>query len=418
MQTLFNTLSGAQAAYNSARPVFTPQSLIAKQRFASIDILRGAIMIIMALDHVRHFIHLPAMTDEPTNLATTTPLLFFTRWITHFCAPVFLFLSGISAFISGQKKTKQELSMFLIKRGLWLVLVELAIIGFSWSFDLQYSKFFLQVIWAIGWSMVILGLLVRTSLPVIALVGGVLFFGHNILDYINIPQQGAAGVCWKLLLTSKMDIFSLGSGRSALLIYSILPWTAIMLLGYVAGYLYKDVFDAVRRKRLLLLSGIALIALYIILRFANQYGDPAPWSEQKNGVFTLLSFLNVTKYPVSLQYSCMTLGPALILLSVIGNKKTRITSFLSVFGKVPFFYYVLHFYLIHIICAVMFFVSGHTWQQTHDPISFVRFRPSWFGFDLWVVFAVWIAVIAALYFPCKWFGKYKSRNKQWWLSYV
>jgi uncharacterized membrane protein len=418
MQTLFNTLSGASAAYNSARPVFKPQSLVAKQRFVSIDIIRGAIMIIMALDHVRHFIHLPAMTDEPTNLATTTPVLFFTRWITHFCAPVFLFLSGISAFISGQRRTKRELSIFLIKRGLWLVLVELAVIGFSWSFDLGYSKFFLQVIWAIGCSMVILGLLVRTSLAVVAVVGVTLFFGHNILDYINVPQQGAAAVCWKLLLTSKMDMFSLGGGRSVLLIYSILPWTAIMLLGYVAGHLYKEGFDDARRRRLLLLSGIALVLLYMILRFVNQYGDPAPWSQQKDGVLTMLSFLNVTKYPVSLQYSCMTLGPALILLSVIRKNGSIAARFLSVFGKVPFFYYVLHFYLIHIICAVMFFASGHTWEQTHDPVSFVRFRPSWFGFDLWVVFAVWIGVIALLYFPCRWFGKYKSRNRQWWLSYV
>lgn len=375
-------------------------------------------MLIMALDHVRHFLHQPAMLDEPTNLQTTTPVLFFTRWITHFCAPVFLFLSGVSAFISGQKKTKAELSWFLIKRGLWLVFIELFVIAFSWSFDPLYHKFFLQVIWAIGWSMVILGLLIRTSVPVIAIVGCILFFGHNILDYITIPRSGTDGVLWSMLLTTKGQLIPLSEGRSVLMIYAVLPWTAFMLLGYVAGQVYKKGFAAQRRNKILLWSGIGITLIFIILRFVNQYGDPAPWSAQKNTVFTMLSFLNVTKYPVSLQYGCMTLGPVLIILAVLKNRQNKFTRFLTVFGRVPFFYYILHFFLIHILCAVLFFASGHTWSETNDPASFVRFKPSWFGFDLWVTYAAWIGVIITLYLPCRWFAKYKERHRQWWLSYI
>ncbi|HYE54444.1 MAG TPA: heparan-alpha-glucosaminide N-acetyltransferase domain-containing protein [Chitinophagaceae bacterium] len=389
-----------------------------KPRFESIDIVRGAVMLIMALDHVRHFIHLPSMTDEPTNLATTTPVLFFTRWITHFCAPAFLFLSGISAFISGQRKTKQELSIFLVKRGCWLVLVELIVISFSWSFDPFYNKFFLQVIWAIGWSMIILGLLVRTSLTVITTVGLVLFLGHNILDHVSLPQEGAAAIIWKLLLTSRGDLVPLGTGRSVLLIYSILPWTAVMLLGYVAGHVFKsDVSDA-RRRKLLLASGAGMILLFIVLRLFNQYGDPSPWSQQKDAVYTFLSFLNVTKYPVSLMYTCMTIGPVLVLLALLKNAQGRPVRFLTIFGRVPFFYYILHFFLIHVICAALFFGTGHTWNQTNDAASFVFFRPSWFGFGLPVVFVVWLLVIGILYYPCRWFAAYKQRNSQWWLSYV
>ncbi|MEO5564256.1 MAG: heparan-alpha-glucosaminide N-acetyltransferase domain-containing protein [Chitinophagaceae bacterium] len=387
-------------------------------RFPAIDIIRGAIMLIMALDHVRHFLHISSLADEPTNLVTTTPVLFFTRWITHFCAPAFIFLSGISAYISGQKKTKRELSAFLIKRGLWMIVVELVFISFSWSFDVTYSGFFLQVIWAIGWSMMILGLMVRTSLTVIAVVGSIIFFGHNILDYIHLPQQGITSVLWKVFLTSKVDFFVLGNARSILLVYPILPWAAIMMLGYVTGQLYTKKFDDKQRKKLLLRTGIGLVALFIVLRLINQYGDPHQWSQQKNLTFSLLSFLNVTKYPVSLQYSCMTLGTVLIMLSVLKNRSNKATKFLTVFGKVPFFYYVFHFYLIHIITAFLFFANGHSWNEIKDAGSFILFRPSWFGVNLTTVYIVWISVILILYFPCRWFAGYKAENKGWWLSYI
>lgn len=392
--------------------------LTGRQRFASIDILRGAIMLIMALDHVRHFLHQPSMTDEPTNLATTTPILFFTRLITHFCAPGFLFLSGISAFISGQWKTKQELSLFLIKRGCWLIVVELLVIGFSWSLDPLFHVLPLQVIWAIGWSMIILGLLVRTSIQVIAVIGILLFAGHNITDYVSLPQQGAVGTLSKLLLTTQFEILPLGGARMAMAIYAILPWAAIMLLGYAMGYLFKNDYPAERRRKIFLLTGIGLVLLFVVLRLINQYGDPSPWATQKNAVYTMLSFLNVTKYPVSLQYSCMTLGPLLIVLAATKGKQNEFTRFLCVFGKVPFFYYVLHFFLIHAVTAIIFFATGHTWAETGDPASFVFFRPASFGVSLEVVYLIWVLVIVILYFPCRWFCRYKARHKKWWLSYI
>lgn len=392
----------------------------APQRIQSIDILRGIVMLIMALDHVRDFFHINAFTDSPTNLATTTPLLFFTRWVTHFCAPVFLFLSGTSAFITGTKKTKKELSIFLIKRGLWLILVEITVITFSWSFNPFYNSIFLQVIWAIGCSMVILGLLVRTSVAAIIVTGCLLFFGHNILDYIQLPKQGIAGILWNVFFTAPVTFYPVGEDRTIVLMYAILPWTSIMLLGYAFGYFYKKEFKTSQRRKILILTGFALTALFIVLRLNNQYGDPAPWSHQKNELYTAISFLNVTKYPSSLQYGCITLGPALIFLALTEQIKNRFTSVLTIYGRVSFFYYVCHFFLIHILCVIFFFASGYGCSQIIDrtnPFLFY-FRPTQFGFNLWFVYAIWIFVIAALYLPCKWFDKYKSRNRKWWLSYV
>jgi len=387
-------------------------------RIHSIDFLRGAVMLIMALDHARHLFHTPAMVDEPTNLATTTPALFFTRWITHFCAPVFLFLSGISASISGQTRSKSELSAFLIKRGMWLVFVELVIITLAITFNPFYDMFILQVIWAIGWSMIILGLLVRTSLPVIIVTAAVIFLGHNFLDYVKLPAGGVGSVLWNFFFTSPGKFYPVGGGKVIGVIYTILPWTAIMLAGFALGHLYWADYNSEKRKRILLWSGIAVTATYLTLRLINGYGDPAPWSEQKSGTFTLLSFLNATKYPVSLQYSCMTLGPALIILALTERMKTKFSQMIMVFGRVPFFYYVCHFYLLHLMCVVLFFASGYGWAEVIDKNSFMFFRPAKFGVDLLVVYLIWILAIVLLYWPCKWFSEYKKNHRQWWLSYL
>lgn len=378
-------------------------------------------MIIMALDHVRDFFHSTAFIDgyDPTDLATTTPAIFFTRWITHFCAPVFVFLSGSSAFLAGQKKTKKELSIFLIKRGLWLVFAELAIITLGWTFNPLYNVFILQVIWAIGWSMVILGLMVRTSFTLIIFLGAIIFFGHNILDYVLLPKTGTASVLWKIFFTNDgININPVGSNHIVVLIYAILPWTGVMLLGYGFGYFYSSQVTTLQRKKYLLLTGISLIALFIVLRLINSYGDPHPWSTQKNATFTFLSFINTTKYPCSLQFLCMLLGPAILLLIPLERIQNKFSQKMLVYGRVPFFYYVLHFYLIHIICVIVFFASGFGVDQIVDRKTPFLFRPQHFGFDLWVVYAVWIFVVVVLYKPCKWFNKYKSTHSQWWLSYV
>ncbi len=392
--------------------------LTQRQRILSIDILRGAIMLIMALDHVRDFFHIHAWDDSPTNLLTTTPLLFFTRWITHFCAPVFVFLSGISAFLAGQKRTKKEQSIFLIKRGLWLVLVELVVMALILTFNPLYNLFVLQVIWAIGCSMIILSLLARTSMTVIILTGCVLFFGHNILDYVTLPKEGVASVLWTVFFTTPQHFFNIAENRKIFDVYAILPWTGAMLLGYAFGTYYRSSIDAGFRKKVLLSSGIFLVASFIVLRYINLYGDPSHWSQQKDGVYTFLSFLNTTKYPPSLLYFSMTIGPALILLAFIEQVQNKFSNMLMVYGRVPFFYYILHFFLIHVICVIFFYATGHGSKDIVDPNSPFFFRPVHFGYDLGMVYLIWLFVITVLYWPCKWFNKYKATHTQWWLSYV
>lgn len=388
-----------------------------KQRVASVDILRGTVMIIMALGHVRHLLHFTALVDEPTNLATTTPILFFTRWISHYCAPTFVFLAGIAIFLTGQNKSVREHSAFIIKRGSWLVFVELFIVTFGITFSPSYHLLVLQVIWATGWSMVLLGLLMRTSPKVILITGLVLFFVHNLLEYAQLPQEGAAGLFWKVLFTSKAEMLPMGS-RTVFLAYAILPWTAILFLGYSLGPVFGKGFDAARRKKILIRAGIALLVLFVVLRMINHYGDPAPWGPQKNGLFSFMSFVNVTKYPVSLQYGCLTLGPVLLILATLDSVRGKVAGFLATFGRVAFFYYILHWFLIHGIIVILYFATGHTWQEAMaDPSPFL-FRPLNFGFGLGVVYVIWIFVVALLYQPCKWFLQYKQTHRHWWLRYL
>ncbi len=389
-----------------------------KQRIQSIDILRGLVMLIMALDHVRDFFHAQAFTDSPTNMATTTPMLFFTRWITHFCAPAFVFLSGTSAWLAGRRKTTQELSSFLIKRGLWLVFIELFIITLAFTFNPLYNLFILQVIWTIGWSMVLLGLFVRTPLPVIIVVGCILVFGHDLIDYIPIPKQGTEHTLMSIFFTAFGTQLKLNHNHFIFDLYAILPWTGIMFLGYGFGTIYTNNEDAAKRRKIILWMGLALTLFFIVVRFINRYGDPDPWSTQRKGIYTFLSFLNVSKYPPSLCYTAMTLGPALIFLSLIETVRNRVTNILSMYGRVPFFYYVLHFYLIHIICVILFFATGNTSKNIVDSNTPFLFRPQTFGFSLGVVYLIWLFVIVVLYKPCKWFDNYRKTHRQWWLSYL
>ena len=389
-----------------------------KERIISIDILRGAIMLIMAIDHVRDFFHIHGADQSATNLATTTPFLFFTRWITHFCAPVFLFLSGTSAFIAGQKRTVHEKTMFLLKRGLWLLFVEVVIMTLGITFNPFYNFIIFQVIWAIGWSMIVLALLLRTSISVIFITGCLLFFGRNILDYISLPAEGPVHVFLNIVVNSPTTLIPLGHNRFIFDLYAILPWTGVMLLGYSLGTLYRPTVQQSKRAKVLTMTGISLIAFFIVIRFINQYGDPAPWSYQKNWLFTVISFLNTTKYPASLQYLSMTLGPALVLLPLLENAHSKFSRLLMVYGKVPFFYYVIHFYLIHTLGVIFFFACGYGKKDIVEPSLPFLFRPLHFGFNLWIVYGIWLFVVVILYKPCKWFINYKSTHKQWWLQYL
>lgn len=372
-------------------------------------------MLIMAIDHVREFLHESAMQADPLNLETTTTPLFFTRWITHFCAPIFLFLSGVSAYISGQRKTKAELSRFLISRGIWLVLVELLVITLAITYDPFYRIFVLQVIWAIGWSMILLGLLVRASYWAVLITGVVLLLGHNITDFYPQLRENR----WmELLLTTNGAFWEISPGRFVFAAYAILPWTGIMFLGYALGRLYNSSVAEAARRQWLLYAGAASLLLFVLLRWAGIYGDPTAWTQQSNAWLSFLSFIKVTKYPVSLQYSLMTLGVALLALALLERARGRFAHFLMVYGRVPFFYYVLHFFLIHAICVAFFFAEGRGSSEILDPNSPFLFRPVNFGYNLVVVYLVWLVVILLLYKPCKWFMELKQRRKEWWLSYV
>lgn len=388
------------------------------QRIQSIDVLRGAIMLIMALDHTRDFFHIDGMTGDPTNMETTTPTLFFTRWITHFCAPLFVFLSGTSIYLQSLRKTKKELSLFLLTRGLWLIVAEFTIVNFGWSFDIFFNFFFLQVIWAIGASMVVLSALIFLRYWMLLALGILITMLHNILDTQTFTDP-AMDVFANLFLLTEFDQFPLGGDVKLLCAYAALPWTGIMLLGYALGKWYQPGFDALQRRKLLLTTGFGVIGLFILLRLNNAYGDPRPWSEQKNSVFTLLSFLNVNKYPPSLMYACMTLGPGMIALALLERAQNRVTNVLNVFGRVPFLYYLVHVYLIHFLCMILFFAEGYTLEDNFTKVMGFGFRPlENFGFSLGIVYLIWILVVLLCWFPTKWYERYKRTHKQWWLSYI
>lgn len=397
------------------------QQLTAQKRIESIDILRGIVMVIMALDHTRDYFHVSANVDDPLNLATTTPALYFTRWITHFCAPIFVFLAGTSVYLQSIRKSKRELSSFLIKRGIWLILVELVIISLAWTFNPLYNLFPLQVIWAIGISMLILGLLIRLPYQTLLVLGLLIVFGHNLLD---IPESRAGfkpGFLWDLVHSGRFAFYEFAIGRSIIIAYPFLPWTGLMMLGYCAGIFFTPEFTVAHRRRILLGLGFGLVFLFLLIRMINIYGDPNPWTLQQNSWLSFLSFMKVNKYPPSLMYMCITIGPALIALALLEKIKNAFTQFMTVFGRTAFFYYILHIYLIHIFAAVMFFANGYSFQDAINAKenSLFLFVVPGEGVSLPLVYLVWLLVVIVLYPICKWYDGYKTRHKhKWWLSYL
>lgn len=389
---------------------------IPSKRILSIDILRGLVMIIMALDHTRDFFHIGAMTGDPLNPDTTTGMLFFTRWITHFCAPTFVFLSGLSAYLSAQSKTPAQASTFLWKRGLWLIFVELAIITFGLTFNPGYNFIILQVIWAIGTSMLFLGVFSRISYKAVLIIGLALVFGHNLFNLFPAPTDPAAGMVLKVFFTASGTVVPLSANHFAGVFYAILPWTGVMFVGYGVGAWYRKGYEAERRRRNLLMIGFLTVFIFVALRLINVYGDPGPRKEYDDLFKNLLSFFNVNKYPPSLQYVSMTIGPAMLFLAITENVSNWFTRITSVYGAVPFFYYILHFYLLHSLLVVVFFATGHSTKEIVQ-IPFM-FRPATFGFSLPLVYAIWFSVVVSLYWPCRWFKRYKETHRQWWLSYV
>lgn len=375
-----------------------------KARITSIDALRGLLMVIMALDHVRDYFHTSAFVFDPTDLSKTTTLLFFTRWVTHFCAPGFVFLSGISIYLSLQRKLKKELSVFLLTRGLWLVVVEIVVMRFALLFNFYFDVTIFGIIGVIGACMILMAALLHLNQRWLLLLALIILFGYQL-----VPMP---------VLTS-VGFISLLPGHSVVISYPIIPWLAIMMLGYCAGQLYDSAISIQKRKRLLIGIGVFALVLFCVLRGINVFGDPTPWRVQETSLFTLMSFLNVTKYPVSLLFSLITLGGALILLALLEQTKTKLPSVL-VFGRVPLFYFVLHFFVIHSVALIFFIVkTGKSWAEVdlHFDKSFGGITPEG-GFSLGWVYLFWIALVLILYPVCKAYDRYKSMHSYTWLSYL
>jgi uncharacterized membrane protein len=387
-------------------------------RIRSIDLLRGLIMIIMALDHTRDYFHADAFVYDPLDLEKTTVLLYFTRWITHFCAPIFVLLSGTSAFISGQRKTTKELSGFLFKRGIWLVILEQTVVNFGWFFNVHFNFFIFGVIWVLGLSMIILAVLVYLPGKVIFWIGLIMVAGHNLLDPIHFQNHDAPGFLWGMLHDRK--VFSIGQiqiGEA----YHIIPWAGVMALGYCLGGIFANGFDPVRRKKILLQLGSASLLIFVIVRGINVYGNLYPWTSQSSPLLTFLSFLNISKYPPSLDYLLVTEGFAFLFLAFTENISNGLTRFISVYGRVPLFYYLLHIYLIHVVAVFAAVMTGYKWTAMTGFTSWISGMPTLqgYGFSLGTVYLIWISIVLFLYPLCKWYDGYKAANKhKWWLSYL
>jgi uncharacterized membrane protein len=387
-----------------------------RRRVPSVDVLRGAVMVLMALDHVRDFFGGTGVS--PTNIATTTAFLFFTRWVTHLCAPVFFLLTGTSAYLVSRRRTGSELSRYLLIRGLWLVVLDAVVVRcFAFQFNVDYHVTVLNVLWALGWSMVALAVIARLRPAVVLTIGIVLIAGHNLLDGVRPAAFGAFAPLWTVL---HVQGFLLNSpGRVVLVAYPLVPWIGVMAAGFALGQVFD--WPDERRQRLLLRLGVLLTVGFVLLRWLNVYGDPAPWKTQKSALFTLLSFLNTTKYPPSLLFLLMTLGPALLLLRAFDRGTPRLLAPLVTYGRVPLFYFVMHLFAIHalavVVCAVRF--GGIHWMfESPDLGNFPITEPPGWPLSLPLVYVIWIGIVLALYPLCRWYGGVKGSGRHPLLSYL
>jgi len=391
--------------------VESPTERVARSRIESVDVVRGVIMIIMALDHTRDFFGIPG--QNPTDLTKASAALFLTRWITHFCAPVFFLLTGTGAYLSLRRKSTGELSLFLFTRGLWLIFLELVVIRcFAYQFNVDYRVTMLLVIWTLGWSMIALSALLH--LPVIAVTafGALLIAGHNLLDSVKWTSP-----LWSILHSPGFVVNT--PSHVVFAGYPLIPWIGVTAVGYGLGQVYA--WDAERRRAFLFRLGLALTLAFLVVRAINVYGDPSRWIPLTTTVFTALSFLNVTKYPPSLLFLLMTLGPALIFLWAVDRGTSRLLGPALVIGKVPLFYYVLHFFLIHLLAVITCYArygSAHWMFESPDLGHYPFSAPPGWGYSLPVVYLVWALVVIAMYPLCRWFAGIKQRRGNVWLSYT
>ena len=386
----------------------TPDTV--RPRLDSIDLLRGLVMILMALDHTRDFF--TNAHFDPTDLSQTTAALFLTRWVTHFCAPVFTFLAGAGAYLaSARGKTRPQLSRFLLTRGLWLIVLEYTVVWFGITFDFDWHFLPASVLWALGWGMIVLAGLVHLPLPVIAAFAGATIAGHNLFDAVRPDQLGPLGPLWAVLHTR--GPLPLTPSVTLGVHYPLVPWIGVMAAGYVFGAVF--LLNRPRRRTTMLGLGASLILLFVALRATNFYGDPHPWSPRQDALFTVLSFLNCQKYPPSLLYLLMTLGPALLALPVFEHSLGRLGRPLLMFGRVPLFFYLLQWYAAHLLAVVVNAALGRpaSWLLGGAPWN----APQGYGYSLGVVYLMWIVVLVLLYPPCRWFAALKRRRCDAWLSY-
>jgi uncharacterized membrane protein len=393
------------------RPVFVTTPGGIRTRVESIDVVRGVIMIIMALDHTRDFFGIPG--QNPTDLASASAALFLTRWVTCFCAPVFFLLTGTGAYLSRQRRSPGELSGFLFTRGVWLIFLEVALVRcLAYQFNVDYRVTMLLVLWALGWSMIMLSALVRLPAFVVTALGVLMIVGHNLFDSVR-----SANPLWSVLHSPG---FVLNTPNHVVFVaYPLIPWIGVTAVGYGLGQIYS--WETARRRAFLLRLGVALSLAFLVIRGIDAYGDPSHWTRQKTAVFTVLSFLNTTKYPPSLLFLLMTLGPAMIFLWSVDRGAPRILRPALVIGKVPLFYYLLHFLLIHLLAVVMCYVrygSAHWMFESPDLAHYPFSAPPGWGYSLPVVYLVWAFVVVSMYPLCRWFAELKQRRNEAWLSYL
>jgi uncharacterized membrane protein len=391
----------------------------ARRRVENIDVLRGLVMVVMALDHTRDFLSHDGLLFPPLDLTKTYATLFFTRWITHFCAPVFCFLAGTAAFLSLTRgKTKTDLARFLITRGLWLVLLELTVMKFAWTFNFDIHSHAGGVIWMLGWSMVALAALIYLPVWAIAAFGIAMIGTHNLFDSVPPEAFGSLGWLWDVLHAG--NPIHLSSTYTFYIQYPLVPWIGVMAAGYAYGAVVK--LDRAQRRRRTLWLGITLCAAFVVIRATNVYGDPFPWSRQQSLLFTVFSFIKCEKYPPSLLFLLMTLGPSFIVLGLLDRDLGKFWRPFIVFGRVPLFFYIIHIFLIHAIALLMSYLwYGGPSGLLVGPLFYSEARPFYppdYGFGLAGVYAVWLLVVIALYPVCRWFAELKQRRRSVWLSYL
>lgn len=389
------------------------------QRLTAVDALRGLVMVIMALDHTRDFVHVSAAAFQPEDLTRTTSLLFFTRWITHICAPTFMLLAGVGAFLKlDRERSRPALSRFLLTRGVWLILIELVVWRLAVNLSLSPGQpVFLLVLTALGLSMIALAGLIYLPRHYLLLVAVGMIVLHNTLDGIRAASWGGYAWIWNFL--HQPGVF-LVSGVPVFVGYPLVPWIGVMALGFCLGPILLKAPSS--RRRTLVTLGLAMTAAFVLLRFLNVYGDPSPRASQSSWTFTLLSFLRTTKYPPSLQFLLMTLGPSLLVLAWFDSVRAWWYSALAIIGRVPFFFYVVHWWILHPLVVVLAYLrygaaAGSFIFSAVPALGDAKAYPAGFGYSLGVVYLCWIGVVLTMYPLCKWFSSLKARRKDWWLGY-